>query len=83
MAPLRVSEQYHEEPTESKHDCMGTILCMLTCKDGYQLGQRQENGCQTCTCKKKTEAKNGMYEVLINYAINLANYFCTENVFAP
>ena len=52
MSPPRAPEQHHAA-SESKHDCMGTILCMLTCKDGYQLGQREENGCQTCTCKKK------------------------------
>ncbi|KAL3884747.1 hypothetical protein ACJMK2_024856 [Sinanodonta woodiana] len=53
MSPPVVS---HDEgpPRESKGgDCLGTVICMMTCKDGYILGPKGHDGCQSCSCSKK------------------------------
>lgn len=58
MSPPRVSGERPTEMRHEDHECLGTILCMLSCKDGYQLGEKKSNGCQSCTCKKKSVADN-------------------------
>ncbi|CAC5379225.1 unnamed protein product [Mytilus coruscus] len=39
-------------PTKApaKMSCMSTVMCMLTCKNGYQLGATKTDGCQECAC---------------------------------
>ncbi|XP_053386152.1 uncharacterized protein LOC123545280 [Mercenaria mercenaria] len=62
MSPAKVSEHRHTEMKhEENNNCIGTILCMLSCKDGYKLGSRdREHGCQPCTCVKKNETRMAM-----------------------
>ena len=45
------------KPKPEKKECIGTMLCMLTCKSGYQLGKTGPDGCQACTCLKHGKAK--------------------------
>jgi len=62
MAPA-VVHTAHEAP---KHDdCLGTILCMLSCKDGYKLGPKQETGCQSCSCVKKLNTDNMPSKIVV------------------
>lgn len=58
------------EREESEDKCLGTILCMLSCKDGYKLGPKQQSGCQSCSCVKKNQADvtlTSMYTVFRCY----------------
>ena len=34
----------------AKMSCMSTVMCMLTCKNGYTLGGTKSDGCQECSC---------------------------------
>ena len=58
MNPVGYSEQnkekQKEEDKQDKKDsqCTHTLLCMLSCKEGYELGKKGEDGCQTCKCTK-------------------------------
>ncbi|XP_060558176.1 uncharacterized protein LOC132718496 [Ruditapes philippinarum] len=57
MSPPTISEHRQTKPRHDE-DCIGTLLCMLSCKEGYKLGPRDsEHGCQSCTCVKKNETK--------------------------
>lgn len=50
----------HKE-TQATKDCLGTIICMLSCKDGYTLGRKDPDGCQACHCTKKKDEHKGMF----------------------
>lgn len=49
-----------EEEEEKKKDsqCIQTLVCMLSCKEGYELGKKGEDGCQTCKCVKRGEGQH-------------------------
>ncbi|XP_071140947.1 cysteine-rich motor neuron 1 protein-like [Mytilus edulis] len=41
------------KPTQQPNNqCVATLLCMLSCDDGYKLGPKGKDGCQTCECTK-------------------------------
>ena len=42
-----------EEKKKTDNQCLQTLICMLSCKEGYELGQKGGDGCQTCKCVKK------------------------------
>ncbi|KAK3586940.1 hypothetical protein CHS0354_008540 [Potamilus streckersoni] len=45
-----------KDSASSKY-CFAMVICMLSCKDGYTLGERDsEEGCQTCHCMKTNSA---------------------------
>ncbi|XP_021358680.1 uncharacterized protein LOC110453833, partial [Mizuhopecten yessoensis] len=46
--------QMSTSPDKGKQttDCIATIICMLSCKTGYKLGPKGQDGCQTCSCSK-------------------------------
>ena len=75
-----------EEHTEKKHDCMGTILCMLSCKDGYQLGPTQNDGCQSCTCAKE-QGKPTLIEqqdmIILVLTFTIVTHICFKNILTP
>jgi hypothetical protein len=50
------------KPKEKK-ECVGTLLCMMSCKGGYHLGETGPDGCQSCTCLKtgKSLIENDSY----------------------
>lgn len=37
---------------QSNNQCIATLVCMLSCDDGYKLGPKGQGGCQTCECTK-------------------------------
>jgi hypothetical protein len=37
---------------QSNNQCIATLVCMLSCDDGYKLGPKGQDGCQTCECTK-------------------------------
>ncbi|KAH3711938.1 hypothetical protein DPMN_071614 [Dreissena polymorpha] len=77
MSPPRVnSGSSRPEVTQRKEEdnCIGTILCMLSCKDGYKLGPKQETGCQSCSCtKNKTEDGSNANQDCIGPACSAKN----------
>uniref|UniRef100_K1PJM9 Uncharacterized protein n=1 Tax=Magallana gigas TaxID=29159 RepID=K1PJM9_MAGGI len=62
MLPPGYTEQHQkkkpEEDVKKDSQCLHTLICMLSCKDGYQLGKKGGDGCQTCKCVKKDDDKN-------------------------
>ncbi|XP_052693045.1 uncharacterized protein LOC128171316 [Crassostrea angulata] len=62
MLPPGYTEQHQkkkpEEDVKKDSQCLHTLICMLSCKDGYQLGKKGGDGCQTCKCLKKDDEKN-------------------------
>lgn len=59
MLPPGYTEQHQkkkpEEDVKKDSQCLQTLICMLSCRDGYQLGKKGGDGCQTCKCVKKGE----------------------------
>ncbi|XP_061185101.1 uncharacterized protein LOC133193148 [Saccostrea echinata] len=51
------NKQQGEENKKDKQ-CVQTLICMLSCKEGYELGKKGQDGCQTCKCVKKDDNKN-------------------------
>lgn len=67
MSPPVVSNYKPEIEHEESHGCIGTILCMLSCKEGYKLGHKDSaGGCQSCTCVKRNETNAKEGETRIN-----------------
>ena len=46
---------------ESNNQCIATLLCMLSCDDGYKLGPKGKDGCQSCECTKKKKEQGKFY----------------------
>ena len=44
-------------PSNKEPSCPETLKCMLKCKDGYFLGDKQSNGCPYCRCLKPHESE--------------------------
>nr|XP_022303453.1 uncharacterized protein LOC111111017 isoform X2 [Crassostrea virginica] len=47
-----------EDKKKTDNQCLQTLICMLSCKEGYELGQKGGDGCQTCKCVQKDGAKD-------------------------
>ncbi|KAK3095488.1 hypothetical protein FSP39_015286 [Pinctada imbricata] len=50
-------KQQDKQSDKKDSQCTQTLLCMLSCKDGYELGQKGKDGCQTCKCTKSKGMK--------------------------
>ncbi|CAC5360490.1 unnamed protein product [Mytilus coruscus] len=48
-------KESHEKPKPKHNECIGTTLCMMSCKGGYHLGETGSDGCQSCTCIKREQ----------------------------
>lgn len=79
MLPPGYTEQHQkkkpEEDVKKDSQCLHTLICMLSCKDGYQLGKKGGDGCQTCKCVKKGETDNIVYTRYINDILNVITLF--------
>ncbi|XP_063438785.1 uncharacterized protein LOC134719755 [Mytilus trossulus] len=50
-------KETQEKPKPKQNECLGTTLCMMSCKGGYHLGETGSDGCQSCTCLKREQTK--------------------------
>ncbi|CAG2198318.1 unnamed protein product [Mytilus edulis] len=48
-------KESQEKPKPKHNECLGTTLCMMSCKGGYHLGETGSDGCQSCTCLKREQ----------------------------
>lgn len=71
MSPPVVSSGPRPEEPQREDKCLGTILCMLSCKEGYKLGPSQQSGCQSCSCVKKNQRTEEISSSMYNKALHL------------
>lgn len=49
-SPFGSMQGSHHVSERPLKECPGTMLCMMTCKGHYTLGDVGSNGCRSCTC---------------------------------
>ncbi|XP_048751348.2 uncharacterized protein LOC125663075 [Ostrea edulis] len=58
---IQGSKHVTERPLK---ECPGTMLCMMTCKGHYTLGDVASNGCRSCTCPTHHETTSNVVHVV-------------------
>ncbi|XP_076080189.1 uncharacterized protein LOC143050996 isoform X2 [Mytilus galloprovincialis] len=48
-------KESQDKPKPKHNECLGTTMCMMSCKGGYHLGETGSDGCQSCTCLKREQ----------------------------
>lgn len=68
-----IDQGSHHVSERPLKECPGTMLCMMTCKGHYTLGDVGSNGCRSCTCPTHHETTHTSTHGRILFAPNSEN----------